>query len=148
VIALLIEEMKLLERRYYDECNKGKDAAIAMLDKLFASDVVWHSASGQDLEGLENLKQSFKKAYDTFPDTHYTVEDVIVEGDRAVTRFTFAGTHRVDLEEIDLMSRKVKTWGIRIACIVDGLFVEIWERYDTFGWMQELGIVPKPKQTG
>ncbi len=141
-----LEEMKRLERTYYDECNKGQDAAIALLNRFFASDIIWHSASGQDIRGLENLKQSFLRAYNAFPDTQYTVEDIIAEGDKTVTRFTFTGTYQGKLEGTKSSNRQVKTWGIRISRIVNGRFAEVWERYDTLGWMQKLGMLQLPEQ--
>lgn len=94
------DEIKALQRRYYEECNKGKTAAIAVLDELFAVDVVWHSARGMDIRGVKNLKESFNAAYNTFPDTHYTIDDMIVEGDKAATRFTFTGTHKGEFSGI------------------------------------------------
>jgi hypothetical protein len=123
-----IEELKALEQRFYEECNKGEATAIALLDELFANDIVWHSATGQDVCGLENLKKSFSKAYNTFPDTHYTVDDIIAEGDKVVTRFTFSGTHKGKFGGIPPTNKKVRVWAISIAHAVDGKFVEVWER--------------------
>ncbi len=143
---MLPEEMKELERAYYEECNKGRDAAIDMLNGMFASDVVWHSASGQDVKGLDNLRQSFTRAYKAFPDTHYTVEDIIVEGDKSVTRFTFSGTYQGESEGTKSSNMQVKTWGIRISLIINGKFAEVWERYDTLGWMRNLGMMPQPER--
>lgn len=140
------EEIKALQRRFYDDCNKGKSAAIAALDDLFANDIVWHSATGKDIRSVENLKQSFNAAYNTFPDTHYTIDDMIVEGDKAVTRFTFTGTHKGEFKGIPPTNKKVKVWAIAIARIADGKFMEVWERYDTLGWMQELGLIPTPQK--
>lgn len=138
------EEMKRLEHAYYDECNKGKDAAIDLLSRLFTSDIVWHSPSGQDVRGLENLKQSFTRAYDAFPDTHYAVEDVIAEGEKSVTRFTSSGTFRGKLEGVESTTGRVETWGIRISRLVNGKFAEVWERYDALGWMRKLGMIRQP----
>ncbi len=118
-----------------------------MLSRLFATDILWHSASGQDINGLNSLRQSFNKAYDAFPDTHYTIEDVIVEGDKSVTRFTFSGTYRGEFQNAKPANMHVKTWGIRISRVVDGKFAEVWERYDTLGWMRNLGMTPQPDQT-
>ena len=136
------DEIKALQRRYYEECNKGKTTAVAVLDELFAPDIVWHGARGMDIRGIKELKESFNAAYNTFPDTHYTIDDMIVEGDKAVIRFTFAGTHKGEFGGIPPTNKKVKVWAIAIARIADGKFAEVWERYDTLSWMQELGLIP------
>jgi len=139
---------RALARRYYEQCNKGKAAAIAVLDELCSSDIVWHSATGQDIRGLDALKKSHSAAYATFPDTHYTIDDTIVEGDKAVTRFTFSGTHKGEFGGIPPTNKKVTVWAIAIVLAANGKFKEVWERYDTLGWMQELGIVPKSGMRG
>ena len=139
-----LEEIKSLERRSYEECNKGEVAAMAMLDELFADDVVWHSATGRDIHGLDSLKQSFGDAYRTFPDSHFTLDDMVVEGDKAATRFAFTGTHRSGFGGIAPTNKKVNAWAISIARIAEGKFIEVWERYDTLGWMRELGLAPRP----
>jgi len=140
------EEIKTLQRHFYEESNKGKAAAIAMLDELCATDIVWHGARSEDIRGLNNLKQSFNAAYTILPDTHFTIEDMIIEGDKAVTRFTFTGTHQGEFGGIPPTNKKVKVWAIAIAHIAHGKFVEVWERYDTLGWMQELGLIPTPQK--
>lgn len=140
------DEIKALQRRYYEECNKGKTAAIAVLDELFAADIVWHSARGMDIRGINSLKESFNAAYNTFPDTHYTIDDMIVEGDKAATRFTFTGTHKGEFAGVPPTNKRVKVWAIAVARIVDGKFAEVWERYDTLSWMQELGLIAKTQR--
>jgi predicted ester cyclase len=48
---------------------------------------------------LEEARR-FLGAYKTaFPDLHATVEDVIAEDDKAVTRWTVRGTHQGETEE-------------------------------------------------
>jgi predicted ester cyclase len=34
-------------------------------------------------------------------------------------------------------------WGLVIDRIADGKIVELWERYDTLGLMQQLGVIPE-----
>jgi hypothetical protein len=35
-------------------------------------------------------------------------------------------------------------WGINIDRMAGGKFVETWERTDTLGMMQQLGLIPTP----
>jgi len=109
---------------------------------LFAADIVWHSARGIDIRGVKDFKESFNAAYNTFPDTHYAIDDMIAEEHKAVTRFTFTGTHKGAFGGIPPTNKKVKVWAIAIVRIADGKFAEVWERYDTLSWMQELGLIP------
>lgn len=135
------DQIKMLVSRFYQECNRGEAAGIAVLNELFASDITWHNATGRDIHGLDNLKTSFHSAYSTFPDTHYAIEDIITEGDKAASRFTFTGTHKGEFKGITPSGKQVKMWGINIVHVKDGKFQEVWERYDTLASMREMGIM-------
>jgi predicted ester cyclase len=44
-------------------------------------------------------------------------------------------------------NKKWTTWGIYIDRIVGGKFVESWVRYDTLGFMQQLGPISTPRKS-
>src|SRR3712207_6879673 len=66
----------------------------------------WHEPD-QEIRGLEQAKQ-FITTYNTaFPDMTVSVEDVIAEGDKVVTRVTLRGTHQRSEEHTsELQSRQ------------------------------------------
>jgi predicted ester cyclase len=73
-----------------------------------------------------------------------TVEDVIAEGDKVVTRVTLRGTHQGETEEFGPPTgRQVELKGITISRIEGGRIVEDWDSYDNLSAMQQLGFVPK-----
>ncbi len=79
-----------------------------------------------------------------FPDLHATVEDVIAEGDKVVTRVTVRGTHQGEIEEFGPPTgRQVELQGLTLHRIEGGKIVEEWERYDNLSFMQQLGLVPE-----
>jgi hypothetical protein len=140
------KDLKALERRFANEFNKGKAAAMAVIDETCATNVVSHSETGEDIRGLKGVKKYMSELYDAFPDIHITLDDVVVEGDKAVIRYTYTGTHKGAFMGIPATNKKVTGWTIQIDRFVDGKFVEAWERTDTLGFMQQLGIVPMPKK--
>jgi len=137
-------EIKALERRFVEEWNKGKAAAMAIIDETCAANIVYHGASGEEIRGLKGFKQSMNEFCSTFPDSHFTIEDMIVEGDKVAVRWTMTCTHQSEFAGIPPTNKKVTMWGIYIDRIAGGKFVEGWERFDTLGLMQQLGIVPTP----
>jgi steroid delta-isomerase-like uncharacterized protein len=79
-----------------------------------------------------------------FPDLNVTVEEVIAEGDKAVTRWTVRGTHQGEIEEFGPPTGKqVELKGLTMHRIEGGKIVEEWEGYDNLGVMQQLGLVPE-----
>ena len=139
------KDLKALERHFEAEFNKGKASTMAVMDETCAPNVVYH-ASGTDLHGLKELKQYFSDLFDAFPDFHMTLDDIIVEGDKAVIRFRYTGTHKGPYMGIPPTNKKVTGWAIEIDRVAGGKFVEGWERSDMLGMMQQLGVIPTPKR--
>jgi steroid delta-isomerase-like uncharacterized protein len=132
------EENKALGRRAWELADNPD-----ILDEVYAPDVVWHEPD-QEIRGLEQAKQ-FVPTYNTaFPDMSVTVEDVIAEGEKVVTRVTLRGTHQGETEEFGLPTgRQVELKGITISRIEGGKIVEEWDAYDNLSAMQQLGLVPE-----
>ena len=140
-----VEDLKALARRFFEEWNKGKAAAMDAMDEFYAADFVMHDATGKDIH-LKDLKQSESEVFNAFPDVHLTIDDIIVEDDKAAARWTFTGTFKREFLGIPPTNKKLTMWALSIYCIAKGKFAEGWERYDTLSFMQQLGVVPPPKE--
>jgi len=138
------KEIKALMRRLVAESNKGEAAAMAVIDEFYAPDFVYHGGGGEEIRGLKDYKKSCSESYSASPDLHYTIDDMVAEGDKVVVRMTFSGTHKGEIMGIPPTNKKMTMWAIIIYRVVGGKFVEGWERGDTLGLMQQLGVVPTP----
>lgn len=136
-----VEENKALVRRYIEDLDKGD---MAIMEKYFATNCVYHSPGGVDLRGFEVLREQGIKHFNAFPDFQHTIEDMIAEGDKVVARFTDRGTHKGEYMGITPTGKQVMYTGIMIFQIADGKLVELWGEYDALGLMQQLGAVPPP----
>jgi steroid delta-isomerase-like uncharacterized protein len=132
------EENKALARRSW-EILENLDA----IEEIYAPDVVWHEPD-QEVRGIEEAKQ-FVTTYKTaLPNLNVTVEDVIAEGDKAVTRWTVSGTHQGEVEEFGPPTGKqVEIKGVTMHRIEGGKIVEEWEGYDNLSILQQLGLAPE-----
>jgi len=140
-------DLKVLGHRLFNEYNKGKAAAMTVMDEFYATDVVFHSGTGEDVRGLKDYKQHNSEFYDAFPDIHFTIDDMIVEGNNKATRFTVTGTHKGEFRGIPPTNKKVTIRAISITHHnAGGKIVEEWHMYNTLGLMQQLGLVPTPKK--
>jgi steroid delta-isomerase-like uncharacterized protein len=140
------KETKALERRFFEGWNKGKAAAMAVIDETCAPNIVFHDSTGREIRGLKDFKQYISELCSAFPDLHCTIDDMIVEGDKAATRYTMTGTHKGEAMGIPPTNKKVTVWAISIDHIAGGKFVESWSRMDTLSFMQQLGVVPTPQK--
>jgi predicted ester cyclase len=138
------KDLKALTRHLFEEWSKGKVAAMAAMDATIATNIVFHGGSGMEIRGIKDLKQYISAICDAFPDVHYTIDDIVAEGDKVVIRDTWTGTNKGAFMGIPPTNKKMTMWEIQMAKVVGGKFVETWSRYDTLGLMQQFGIIPTP----
>lgn len=138
------EQNKTQAHRFMEEVmNKGNMAAV---DELTAEHFVDHQAPPgvpPNREGVKGFVMTFRKA---FPDLHYTVHDVIAEGDRVVERATGTGTMKGEFQGMP-PSGKTATWEeIHITRFENGKAVEHWGVIDQVGMLTQLGFMEAPAQ--
>jgi predicted ester cyclase len=87
------EEYKALVRRGWEEVINQRN--LNFLAEAHPADAIWHEPD-QDIEGIEQMKHYLALTFEAFPDFNVSVEDVIAEGEKVVSRYTFRGTPRRD----------------------------------------------------
>lgn len=136
-------DIKELSRRIFEEIWNKQNLSAA--DEIIASNFVDHDPQSS-VQGLEGYKQFVRYYLTAFPDSHFTVEDEISEGQMVVTRWTVNGTHTGNLGTIPATGRRVSVTGISCARVENGKVVEAWSNWDTLGMMQQLGILSATAQ--
>ena len=126
--------------RFYHEWNYGNMEAVY---DMLAPDVVDHAASEGEA-GREGVRQVLDTIRRAFPDHHYTVEDVVSEGDKFAVRLTASGTHLGDFFGIPPTGRHATWTETRIVRLVDGKVVDHWANTDSLGMLRQLGVLPEP----
>lgn len=134
------ETNKAVVRRYLEEAWNDRNPG--SIDVLVAEDFVDHHLPPELPSGPAGVKMWYNVAVGAFPDFHISREDVIAEGDKVVTRFTFSGTHEGEFMGVPATGRQFSITAIAIARIVDGKLVEWWENADVMSLMQQLGALP------
>lgn len=132
------ETNTVISRRYYEEVwDKGN---LALVDELVADGIVLNGWA----PGLDGLKKVVAGTRASFPDLHYSLEDIFAAGDKVVVRFTFHGTHQGAYRNISPTGKQVAYTGIGIWRLAGGKFIEHWSNIDLYGLMQQLGAIPAP----
>ena len=128
-------ENKVIVRRIWEEVLNNRDLAAA--DEIF------------NREYAEHEKSWLLEWCSSFPDTHLTVEDMIAEEDKVVTRFTVRATHRGPFMGIEGSGNTITIMGIWIHRLEDGRIVEgqNWGAGDWLGLLQQMGAQIVPPQT-
>jgi len=134
------EVNKVLVLRGWEEIVNQKN--LDAFDEFYAADAVHHEPD-QDLQGLEEVKQYIAMYFEAFPDMSVSVEDLIAEGDKVVSRYAYLGTHQGELQGIAPTNKHIEKEGITIHRIEGGKIVEEWEQYDKLSFLQQLGAAPE-----
>jgi steroid delta-isomerase-like uncharacterized protein len=133
------EQDKMLARHLFEEVWNSKN--LAVMDELVAPNFVFHN-SVQTLYGPEDYKRFAMSYHSAFPQAHFTVDDVIAEGDTVALRWTARGTHSGKLLGIAPTGKQVMVSGITITLISNGKSVESWGEFDALGMLQQIGAIP------
>ena len=135
------EHSKLVMQRIYDAINTGN---LERVDEVLAVDVIEHSPLPGTDPGLEGFKQSIKILRTAFPDLHFTIDDMIAEGDLLAARYTMRGTYQGEFMGIPPTGKQVTFSSMEMNRIIDGKVAEHWFVADMLGLLQQLGAVPTP----
>ncbi len=140
------EENKAIVRRWYEEF--GNRANLDVLDELYAPGWVGHFPQSGELRGAEGHKPLGRLFATAFPDGRYVLEDVLAEGDRVASRYTFRGTHRGEFFGIPPTGRAVEATGINVHRVEAGRIAEQWAQFDALGLLRQLGALPAAEEAG
>ncbi|MGI9145301.1 MAG: ester cyclase [Chloroflexota bacterium] len=105
--------------------------------------------------GREGIRRTFAALFTAFPDMHFTIHEVVAEGDHVVCQVTMEGTHLGDpatpipvpgglLRGVAPTGRRVAVPNVHIFRIAGGKIAEHAAVRDDLGMMQQLGLVPTP----
>ena len=131
VIAAFVEEV----------INQGR---LDRADDLVAVDFVELDPLPGQQQGREGLKDVIGGMRAAFPDIHWVLDEVVAEGDKVVSRFTWTGTHRATFLGIPSTDKKVTVKGVVIDRLADGKMADSRILMDSLGLMQQLGVLPTP----
>jgi predicted ester cyclase len=141
-----VEDNKALVQRFIDEVmNTGNTAAIAdfcVAGSMFAG-------------GIEGQIRAMKTA---FPDNHFTVDEIVAEGNKVAVRTTIHGTNTGPLVGLPAFGRlerplpptgkPVSATGMNIFTVANGKIVNFASELDQIGLLRQLGwTFTPPEQT-
>ena len=143
--AALEEQNKDVVKRYWE--GKWNDRRPQILDELQTPDVKYHGTS-MEMNNLEEYKQVYGMYLSAFHDTHITIEELIAEGDKVMSRVSVTVTHKGDLGELPATGNTATATLFTVFRLVNGKIAEEWEVMDELGLMTQLGMELKPKEAG
>ena len=138
---MAVSENKAIVSRCFDRLSaRDMDGLL----KLYAQDAVFHGFMPMELT-LDAYAQFTGQAFAAFADLHFTVEDLLGEGDEVAARYSWSGTQTGAVFGIPPTDRAVTVPSICIFRLAAGQIAAVWLQGDNLGLMQQLGQIPVPQ---
>src|SRR4051812_49775560 len=116
------EENKAIVLRWFAELDRGN---LSVVDELIADAYVDHNPALPNLSpGREGVRQYVQILKAAFPDAAHTIDDVIAEGDKVMTRVTARGTFLGECIGYQPTGQPVQISGIAVHRVAGGKLVE------------------------
>jgi steroid delta-isomerase-like uncharacterized protein len=125
--------------RVFDEifnCNN-----LAAVDQLIAVDYVYRRPGAEELCGRPTYKLLIARVRTAFPTFHFTVDQMIAEGEHVCSRWTFTGTHQGEFMGVPATGKRVTAHGMLASRCVAGQIVDEWEIMDELGILRQMGAI-------
>jgi predicted ester cyclase len=106
----------------------------------YDSAVALHGYPG-GLQGVAGLRAFHETLWHAFPDARLTVEDLVVEGDRAALRYRLQGTHRGDYLGVAATGLPFEVEGLTMLRVAEGCVAEEWHSPTELAILRQLGAV-------
>jgi steroid delta-isomerase-like uncharacterized protein len=136
-------ENKQVIRNFLEEViNQGR---LERADALVKSDFIELDPLPGQQQGREGLKEIIGHIRSAFPDTRWTVDEMVAEDDKVVTRFHWTGTHLGPFLGIPATGKPVHVGGVVIDRLENGQMADSRILMNELSLMQQLGIIPGPQ---
>ena len=119
--------------------NQGR---LERADDLVLEDFVELDPLPGQAQGREGLKDVIRQMRGAFPDIRWIVEEMVAEGEKVFSRFTWSGTHEGEFLGVAPTGRRITVKGMVIDRLVGGKMADSRILMDTLGMMQQLGAPP------
>jgi steroid delta-isomerase-like uncharacterized protein len=136
------EEMKTALIKMNDDFWHNRDIHAAYA--IYADDVVFQRIPFPPVVGKEANMEADAGMLAAFTETRSTIDELVVEGDAAVIRWTWEATHSGTSASLGIPAtgRRVRMMGCSVYHFRDGKIAEQWEYGDPLGLLQQLGVIP------
>jgi predicted ester cyclase len=130
-------------RRFCDAMNTGDPEVMSKtIDETVEPDALIRTPLPLKTTGAQKLKDVFARLHQVYGDLHVTIEEMIAEGDKVLSRNSVTGIHRGAYMGVAPTGKSVKYNEVFIVRFAGGRIAETWGIVDVLSQMQQLGVIP------
>jgi steroid delta-isomerase-like uncharacterized protein len=126
------DEYRSLYLSYLERCNEHDFGGMASFytSTIKVNDVAMDPAA---------VTAQFAPLISAFPDWHWEMRHIVVDGDYIAVHFTVTGTHRGAFQGIGATGRRVSISEFTLYRVEDGKLAEVWDLADMGAVMRQIG---------
>ena len=140
---MMRDEILALVKRRHEAWNTHD---VATLAACHAEAGIVISPTGGVLEGRSEIERVYRLWFSAFPDINMTMDEVLVDGNRAVEIARMTGTHAGDFFGLAPTGRTLEAKLAMVMSFEDGRILEERRIYDFTGVLIQIGVL-KAKPT-
>jgi len=131
-----IESNKETVRKLFEQSlSKGN---LGLLTDLFAADFT----GPQGEKGPTAFRTTIEPLLQAIPDIHYTIKELVGEGDKVAISWTWQGTHTGQFRNTPATGKVISNDGMAVFTLKEGEIVSGSIQTDRLGFLQGLGALP------
>jgi len=140
----MLDTNKLILSRHFNEVlNQG---LLDVVDEIYTDTYVLDApvqtegsvqAHGET-HGRDGLKKRVTLFRTAFPDIHFSMDNLVAEGDQVVVQYTFSGTHTGQFGELAPTGKHISVMGMLIALVKNGKIESAVSVFDSGDMMHQL----------
>ncbi len=92
--------------------------------------------------GRSGFAGPVKSVLNALPDAHWTILDLVAEGEKVVVRWKLEGTHTGPFQSITPHGARIQNEGMAIYTFASGKIITHSVITDRIGFLQQLGVLP------
>jgi predicted ester cyclase len=129
--------------RFVNEVQNEK--RVELMEELCTPDLeTHHPGAPQPGHGIAEAQRMLRQTFHEFPDIHWTLDEVVGDGDKVATRFSVRAVNSGPLRGFNKPTNK--TWtgtGLVVYELRDGKIAVTKIQEDLLEMVHQLGVVPK-----
>lgn len=130
---------KEVARLYFDEVVNNQ--RLELLNNVFTDTFLVHSLldSTEEKKTIATHRKFLQDLFKGLPDIHYTIGNIIEEGDKVVMRVTLTATHKDELWGYPATGNRIKYLSeIFFFRFMNGKVIESWVQLDLYNLLKQL----------
>lgn len=134
---------EILRRHFEEVLNQGQ---LSVIDEIYSDRYVLDApvqtdgsvAAHGETHGRDGLKRRVTLFRTAFPDIHFSVDNMLAEGNQVAVQYTFRGTHTGRFGELEPSGSTINVTGILIALVLDDRIESAYSVFDSGDMMHQL----------